>query len=212
MDSFTAIVFTISSFSDLSEFLPFFSWVFFAKKGLPWSVLGKFFLFSALLKLVTLITAEFQVNNMPLFHLLAMVEISILYVFYCILLGGRISYAILALLVISNLANALFIQDIFMFNSIAWTVNMMILLAIGFYYLANVYHKDDDNTPLEGRPDFIITAGWLIYAAGSLFTYLMGTEILSGKAEGFFHNAWLFQCISNIVKNVFVSYGLWLTK
>jgi len=65
--------------------------------------------------------------------------------------------------------------------------------------------------PLQKRPDFIIMSGWLLYASGSLFTYLMASKILSGYAEGFFKNAWFFQSASNILKDIIISYGFWLT-
>jgi len=85
-------------------------------------------------------------------------------------------------------------------------------MGMGLLYLFRLYKNDEDYTPLENRPDFIVTVGWLIYASGSLFTYLMGTEILSGKPEGFFYNAWIFQSVSNLSKNIIVSYGLWLMR
>jgi hypothetical protein len=87
----------------------------------------------------------------------------------------------------------------------------MVLIALGLVYLYRLYNSEKAIV-IEKSPEFVMTSGWLIYAAGSLFTYLMGTEILSGKPEGFFHNAWFFQCFSNVIKNGIVAYGFWLTK
>ncbi len=175
-------------------------------------ILGVFFLISSVLKLFTLITAEFYIRNMPVFHLLAAVEIVFVFCFYSELMFKRIYLWVAVALLLMNVVNTIFIQDVFTFNSIAWTLDMMILITIGMLYLFQLYKQDEDYTPLEKRPDFIITAGWLIYASGSLFTYLMGTSILSGRAEGFFHNAWIFQCVSNLAKNAIISYGLWKVR
>jgi hypothetical protein len=116
------------------------------------------------------------------------------------------------LLFLLNAVNSIFIQSIFTFNSWAWSMNMVVLMIIGITYLFKLYNNENDDSPLELRPNFIITAGWLIYASGSLFTYLLGIPILSGKAAGFFHNAWTFQCVSNLFKNVLISYGLWRAR
>jgi hypothetical protein len=98
------------------------------------------------------------------------------------------------------------------FNSYAWALNMGVIMVMGIIYLFRLYNNENDRSPLEQRPDFLINAGWLIYASGSLFTYLLGIEILSGKAAGFFHNAWIFTCISNIFKNILITYGLWRAR
>jgi hypothetical protein len=109
----------------------------------------------------------------------------------------------------TNVALGLFVQPISTFNSIGWTFDMLVLLTIGILYLFYLYNDESDSSPLEQRTVFVITTAWLLYAAGSLFTYLMGTSILSGKAEGFFHNAWFFQCVSNLLKNLLIAYALW---
>jgi hypothetical protein len=212
MDRFTTLIFSISSISDLSEFIPLFVWVLYSKRGMPYSILGIFFFFSSIIKLVTLVTAEMTIYNMPAFHILACLEISMLFCFYSFLTYQRINFWGVGVLLLINVFNTLYLQPVTAFNSIAWTINMMVLIVMGLAYLFRLYKNEDDYTPLEKRPDFIITTGFLIYASGSLFTYLMGTEILSGKPEGFFNNAWIFQSVSNICKNAIVSYGLWLTR
>ncbi|WP_316802947.1 hypothetical protein [Pedobacter nototheniae] len=151
-------------------------------------------------------------NSMPVYHLLAFIEISMVYCFYSYLIHQRINYWAIVVLFIFNSINSAFIQNIYIFNSVAWTLNMLLLIVMGLLYFYKLYQDDEDYTPLERRPAFIIAAAWLFYASGSLFTYLMGTEILSGKPEGFFNNAWVFQSVSNILKNIIISYGLLLTR
>lgn len=148
---------------------------------------------------------------MPAFHVLACVEIVMISCFYSLILFKKIFPILPLVLVAFNCANTLFLQDVHIFNSLAWTFNVIIIILLGFTYLFKLYNSEN-YTPVERNPDFVINAGFLIYASGSLFTYLMGTEILSGQPEGFFYNAWIIQCVSNISKNFIVSIGLWLTK
>src|SRR5579863_5520685 len=83
MTSFRNVVFAISSVSDVAEALPFTIWIFYAKKQRPYYVLGVFFGLLFAVKLYTLITAELKHNNMPAYHLLALIEILSVYCFYC---------------------------------------------------------------------------------------------------------------------------------
>ncbi len=212
MVSFKEIIFSISSISDVSESLPLICWIFFAQKKMPYNLIGIFFIISASLKIFSLVLAELYFNSMPVYHVLAFVEISLVYCFYSYLILRRINYWGIVVLLVFNAINTLFIQNIYTFNSVAWTLNMLLLIIMGLLYFHKLYQDDEDYTPLEQRPVFIIAAGLLIYASGSLFTYLMGTEILSGKPEGFFNNAWVFQSVSNILKNIIISYGLLLTR
>ncbi|NQX55763.1 hypothetical protein HQN86_19230 [Pedobacter panaciterrae] len=203
-------IFFISSVSDVSEILPLTAWLFVAQKKMPYTLLGILFLISSILKIYSLITAELHINNMPAFHLLALVEIALVYCFYNQLIFRKIHWLALIAISLANVLNTLFLQDIHSFNSLAWAFNMILLIVLGLMYFYKIYNDDYDYTPLNERPAFIITSGWLIYASGALFTYLLGTEILSGTPDGFYKNAWVFQCISNILKNVIIGYGFWL--
>jgi len=212
MHSFRDIVFTISSISDVSEIVPLTVWLIFGSKKTPYLQLGIFFIVCFFVKLYTLVTADLHENNMPAYHLLALLEVAAVYIFYCQLLYGKVFKWGVFLLVILHVGNALFFQKIWTFNSLTWTLDMLFIITLGLIYFYRIYKDEDDYTPLRGRPDFIITVGWLVYAAGSLFTYLMGSEILSGYAEGFFKNGWFFQTVSNILKDIIISYGFWLTN
>jgi len=149
------------------------------------------------------------IHNIPAYHVLALTEVIMVYCFYSRLAFRKVYLQGVLLLAALNVGISLFLQPVSTFNSIGWTLDMLVLLTIGILYLFHLYNDESDQSPLEQRPVFMITTAWLLYAAGSLFTYLMGTSILSGKAEGFFHNAWLFQCVSNLFKNLLIAYALW---
>jgi len=212
MITFRDITFAISDTSDVSEIFPFIAWMIFSRKGLPYSILGIYFLISGTVKIFTLVTAELRINNMPAYHLLSFLEIATVYSFYSMLTLKKINPWVITALFCLYAANSIFIQPVFTFNSLSWTTSMVLIVVIGMVYFYQIYKREEDTTSLGERPDFIITAAWLIYASGSLFTYLMGTDILSGNPDGFFKNAWIFQCISNILKNMIICYGFWLTS
>jgi hypothetical protein len=165
---------------------------------------------------------------MPAYHLLAAIEVTMIFSFYSQLIFKRVFMLTVVFLLVFSVVDGVFLEalttsksvtwsanmmeSLFTFNSISWTVDMMVLIIMGVTYLYKLYSEDSDVTPLEQRPDFMITTGWLLYAAGSLFSYLFGSATLSGKAEGFYHNAWIFQCISNLFKNTIISYGLWRAR
>lgn len=212
MDLFTTITFIISESADLSDMLPLLVWLIFARKKSDYAILGVFLITSATLKLLALVSAKMGIHNMPVFHLLAMTEVVIVYCYYSRLLFRKIYVWGAVGLIVLNLGNSLFIQHPDTFNSIAWTVDMLVLIVLGIMHLSSLYNNESDQSPLEQRPQFIITAGFLIYASGSLFTYLMGPSIFSGKAAGFFHNAWVIQCLATIFRNMLISYGLWRAR
>jgi len=212
MDLLTTISFIVSEISDLSETLPLVIWLVFARKKKQFNILGIFLTVSAALKVLSVVTAKMNIHNMPLYHLLAVTEVVIVYCFYSRMMFNKVYVWGAVFLFFLNFYNSLFVQHLSAFNSISWAEDMIVLLIMGIVYLFRLYNDESNYTPLEERPDFIINAGFLIYAGGSLFTYLMGTSILSGKASGFFHNAWFFMCVANIIKNILISYGLWRAR
>ncbi|MCD8739833.1 hypothetical protein LT679_04400 [Mucilaginibacter roseus] len=144
---------------------------------------------------------------MPAYHVLAYLEAAFLWVYYNQLADKKVPYAGLLVLLLLYSANV-YLQDInYTFNSNTWTCTVMLIMLLGIGHFRNIYHSEI-TVPLVRQPEFFITAGWLIYAGGSLFSYLMGTDILSGTPDGFFTNAWIFQCFANIIKNGLIAYGL----
>ena len=211
MPSFKDISFAFSDISDISEILPALIWLRWGNHSRPYLILGLFFLFSGIIRLITLITAIQNIHNMPLYHLLAYMEVISVYIFYQQVADKKPSVFIITGLFLIYAGNT-FLQDIYLqFNSNTWTITVVGILFLGLSFFFRIY-KQEENTSLKRMPEFVITCGWLIYASGSLFTYLMGTEILSGKPDGFFKNAWIFQCFSNIIKNIIITYGFYLSR
>jgi uncharacterized membrane protein len=106
-----------------------------------------------------LITSEMGIFNMPAYHLLAAVEVILLYEFY-----ARITYSkgprrwVTVLLVILFLFNSVFIEPLEQFNSFAWTFGILFLLCLGLSYLYKLY-DDLENIHLPTHPLFVINTG-----------------------------------------------------
>jgi hypothetical protein len=202
----------VSNFSETSELVPCFIFIRYLTHNPTYRILGFYFLFSAIIKIYTLITAELHIHNMPAFHFLALLEVLFLYTFY-----NRITFQtgpsifVIIILVVASILDSFFIESIYQFNSIGWTFSIFFLLCLSLRYLYKLY-QDLENIQLERNPLFIINTGFLVYFTGSLFTYIFGWEILSQEAKGLFHNAWIIQSFSNIFKNILISYGLWLAR
>lgn len=204
-----------SQITDFAELVPIF--VFFAFKiKIPNTKALMIYLVSSLLiKLLTFYFIYFTENNntLPYYHLLALTEFVLLYLYYIGQIGKStyIANLVLVLVVLFNIYNTLFLQNLYQFNSYAWTVNTIVLIIMGFVYLVHLYSKEDV-VNIVSYPHFIINAGLLIYLAGSLFTYMLGWYILSQKPEGFFANGWIIQSISTILKNIIIAFGLWTAR
>ena len=150
---------------------------------------------------------------MPLYHVLAILEFIFLFFFYRSIFNFTLPLALGVAIVGINIYNSLFIQCYLEFNSIAWSINTIFLMAFGLLYLYQLYRESESSLPILTRHSlFIINSGFLLYFAGSLFTYLLGANILSKEAIGFFHNGWIIQCFANIIRNTLVGYGLWIAR
>lgn len=202
----------VSSISDITALLPVVLCLVVVPRRQPYLLLSWYFYLSGIIMIGTLITSEMGIFNMPAYHLLAAVEVILLYFFYAQITfskgpSGWVTFLLAALF----LFNSLFIEPLDQFNSFAWTFGILFLLCLGLAYLYKLY-DDLENIHLPTHPLFVINTGFLIYFAGSLFTYILGSRILSEEAKGFFHNGWVIQSFSTIVKNTIAGYGLWLAR
>lgn len=199
----------VSIFSDLSDAGPFILLLLY--KPYQHITLRLYFLTSFAIKAATilLLFAFDAKNTQPAYHLLAPLEFIFLAWYYSAVIGWKPRQIILPvmLIVLLNLLNSLFVQKIYVFNSYAWSVNTLMLMGLSFFALYRFYLKAED-VLIEDSGEFIINAGFLLYFAGSLFTYILGLSILSSEAKGFFGNAWIIQATSNLIKNLIAGYGI----
>lgn len=204
----------ISTISDLSDILPIF-WLIRITKDRGLNILGVYFATTFSIKLITivLVFGFNSPNTMPFYHVLALFEFICLALYYQqkIHLNKILIGTVLITVALGNLVNSLTLQKLNEFNSYTWALNTLVLMTLAFLYLYNLY-KNIEDVAIEKHSGFIINAGFLLYFAGSLFTYLFGWYILSQKPAGFFANGWIIQAFANICKNCIIAYGITLSN
>lgn len=204
----------ISTLSDVSDCVPLILFFYIGKKK-EYLLLFTYFCVSFAIKATTiLLIFVWKVHNtLPFYHILAPLEFMLLFLFLNKLnnLTTGVKIGIVLVVLIFDIANTLLMQPPKQFNSIAWGINTLILLMMSLRYLYNLY-SNIENIQIEKHPGFIINAGLLIYFAGSLFTYLLGWYILSETSNDFFANSWMILAPANILKNIIVTFGLWIAR
>jgi len=208
---FKALNILVGYLSDTSELLPVGLFIIFNIKEPSYRFLRWFFLVSAAVKMITLITAFFSLNNFFIYHFLAVWEVVMVFCYLDFLCRKKVNVPVVLLLIAVNVLNSAFIEPLSVFNSVAWSFNTFFLLCVGLLYYHKMY-KAIDTVSIEINPHFIIVSGFMIYFSGSLFTYVLSWKILSLYPNGFFANAWMIQSCANLSKNFIVSYGLWRSK
>lgn len=205
----------ISYASDFSDGIPLllFIFLFHGRPATEWRMLQVYYCISFPLKMITIYMSQYRLNTMPFYHLLAILELTLFSITYIRLLKPntqRYYYGLVAMLSF-NVFNSIWLQDISSFNSNAWTLNCLFLLALGLIYLFTLYQRIEE-IRLEQHSGFIFNAAILVYCAGSLFFFLLSFSIFSHEAEGFYYNGWIIQSVANILKNVIITFALWKAR
>lgn len=205
-----------SHISDLSDWLPFLLFLSLPiKEKKKFSILGAYLFLMGILKSSTLLLLTFvgKVNTMPLYHIMAPLEVTLLILFYgrFLKIPMKSRIGILFLVLIPNFINTFYLQGIMEFNSNAWAINTLILIGFGLSSLFYLF-KELETIELEKSPEFLINSGFLLYFAGSIFLYIVSSEVLSKEANGFFYNAWIIRSVADIIKNLIITYGLWIAR
>ena len=164
---------------------------------------------SGFIMIGTLITSEMGIFNMPAYHLLAAVEVILLYEFYARITsyskrGGPRRWVTVLLVIL--FIQPVFIEPLEQFNSFARTFGILFLLCLGLSYLYK-YMMIWRTFICPPIPYLLLTPDF-IYFAGSLFTYIFWVpRILSEEAKRIL-SQWLGdQSVSTIVKNTIAGYG-----
>ena len=173
--------------------------------------LSIFLYFAVLCEVIIIFLASQEIANLPIFHLFTILEFSFLgLVFYHVFTRPSFKKAIIVTIIAFTafaVINALFIQTIYEFNTIARAVEsfLLILLALLFFY--KVFHESTVKR-LERYPMFWVNSGILVYFCGSFFLFIFSNYIL-GQSEDMLHAYWGIHSVLNIVLNLFFAMGLW---
>ncbi len=200
----------LSHIADFSDGIPLIVFLLLPmSKREELGVIGLYFFCNFLLKVATFFLATDQRNTIPFYHLLAIIEFALLFMYFTQLkkISINIKWSLLVFVIILNLTNTFFLQTINEFNSFSWTINTLLLIVIGIYCLYHAFKVEEVRFF-----EFVILSGFLIYLSGSLFTYILGSRILARELGDFFSNGWIVYSFSSISKDIIISIGLWMAR
>ncbi|MDG1332299.1 MAG: hypothetical protein P8P74_08205 [Crocinitomicaceae bacterium] len=201
---FTFILNDISEYSYLLVgIFAFIAWKKFGQFQLLWV----FLLLAGAIRVTTIFLAEHYQNTHPYYHLLGLIELTLIYLIYSKQgVSKKWNYVILAA-ASAYIANSVFIRSLYEMNSFALALVQIVILSLGFNYMYRLYASPKR---FESSPFFYINAGFMFYAVGSFFVNLLSSKIVSQSTNDFFHNAWILESFSAIIRLSIISYGLTL--
>lgn len=155
------------------------------------------------INLIAILLANNGKNNLPLLHLLTLVELYFLLKFYSALFEGRTTVIIKYISVIAilaSLANSIWLQNIYKFNSYARALVAISIILLSLLYFIKV--PENKKVPAE----LFIVYGLLLYYAGSFFLFLFSNYLKSGY--GLSTMVWNINAALLIVFYIFVTVGI----
>lgn len=172
-----------------------------------------FFVVSGLFDLASVITDRWRINNMPLFHLFAVVNLLFLSAFYYRILRGQWRRPGLALAIagIGGLAlyGVLRPGGLGQFPSAVMTAQCGLFIGLALVYFYQLLHQPVA-TAIEQNPLFWVNAGVLVYFSGNLFLFML-QEWLSRNPPVQHVNYWAIHSVANILANLLYTVGLLCT-
>ncbi|MDP4265720.1 MAG: hypothetical protein Q8941_24590 [Bacteroidota bacterium] len=132
---------------------------------------------SACINLVAILLSYQSINNLPLLHLLTLFELFFLLYYFSLLFERKISIALKYVCwgsLLFCLANALWWQSIFSFNSYARGLEAIIIILVSLLYFVQVPERQKTSW------EIFIVSGLLLYYAGSFFLYLFSNFLKKG--------------------------------
>ncbi|WP_299221675.1 hypothetical protein [uncultured Aquimarina sp.] len=167
---------------------------------------------TGLVEIISWILWYKKMNNLPLYHFYAVIEFLLIINIYRKVLSGLFSKNFFIILGIGfgifSLANTLFFQDLYTFNS---NVTTLIGLLVIFFSLSYFYAllKEVKYSALETNPMFWINSGFLIYFSSNLILFFINNNMFKGSTEASYL-VWGLHAIVNIVLTIFYTIALWV--
>lgn len=170
--------------------------------------LSVFILFSAITESLASIYFEYGWNNMIISHLYAFLQVPLLtWIYSSFITGSRkkiILISCIAFLVFS-IINLIFWEDVLMFNSNQRYFAAVVILMFCSFYFVQVF-VEAKVVRIELEHNFWMSAAILIYTAGTLFLFILKTELINEQNDDY----WSLNCILNIILNLGLTVSLWI--
>ena len=187
--------------------LPFFTGVFLFKRLS--ALQRKIFLlviFTVGVEFLAIFLRKFG-NNMPAFHLATWGQVLLIaYIFSSILNGfwKTITRFGTLLFILFSLLSIFFFEGLFVFNVVQNYVGNIFINLICLFFFAQLMIEAKVANPWKAS-SFVLTANLLIYYSGTLFVFILGSQINSDRLP-----FWYFQSILFIILMFGYTVVLWM--
>jgi hypothetical protein len=146
------------------------------------------FVSGAINNTATVMAKVYHSNNLPLTHLLAVMEFIVLAMFYQRLLYKRkatLAFRLLPLVFfMACVVNALFFQSIFTFNSYSRSLGALIIMLMAINYFAKITAAQSDQK-VTVLPDFWFNTAIFLYFSGAFMLFVFSNFILGESRNNF---------------------------
>ncbi len=171
--------------------------------------LVSFLYISALFDLAGLITFNYKVNNLPLFHLFTLIEVLFFGWVYTQafeqLWLKKITNGFTVMVASLIVYNALALEGIWQFNSITKTAESVLLIVLSLLLFRQLLLQNEVMF-LDRHPLFWLNSGVLLYFAGNLFVFMLQHVIAGSAQKGYVYG--IVHSAINILANLLFGIAL----
>ncbi len=194
-------------------FLPFGLAMFWRKKLTgPMFVIFCYLILGIAAQLISFITKEYQIKNLPLLHLYTVIEFSWITWFYHqampVYLPERRTKVIIVIFSVAAALNTLFLQPVTQFNTYIRTSESILVIIFSLLFFYKIISEMKIQR-LEKEPLFWINVGFLIYFSGSTLLFIFSNYILPFKNTLNLY-VWSLHAIFSILLYLIQSIGIWM--
>lgn len=179
----------------------------------PLRILTWYLSFSAVLNIITVLLAGYQVNNLPLLHFYTLTEFILLMVFFKrIFSSHKIERYFLPLIIAFSLLciiNAVYFQSLFTYNSYTKTAEAIIVCFFSAKYFFVLLDGIDKITPAKKSLIYINTGLLLYFSCSFIIFVLYKNGIMSWDMSLFI---WSIHATFLLLMYILFAIGLWKYK
>jgi hypothetical protein len=175
-----------------------------------------YLIISALFTGIALVVGRYyHKNNMPSMHLFTVFEFVILVAYYKKIPGaGRKNsfyYLLILLFVLLCIANAIFFQSMYTYNSYTKSVEAIVCILFAMNYFAAIA-ADTTSKKIITQPDFYFNAGFFLYFSGAFILFVFSNFIVSNLSLHNFLIIWTIHASLVLLMYLFFSTAFLLCK
>lgn len=146
-------------------------------------ILFYYLIMAGLINTVASMMARNGIRNLPLSHLLTMLEFVMLTDYFSIVLKEKKAIRILQVcFIIACILNTIFLQDIWQFNTYTRSLEALIIMLLSVNLFAKMF-TDIDGPRLVTRSDFWFNTGMFLYFSGSFMMFIFSNFLLQASKK-----------------------------